>query len=250
MNYCISGESGFIGQAISKYLIGKGDIVFRIPRNFTIEGLICYFGIARPDYIIHSATYGNHYDTQKDFIEMVNANIIGTYNILEAAKTTNYKKFYNISTSSVLLKDKTYYSITKLCGEQLAGMYKNVVNIRPYSVYGPGEAKHRFIPTVIDCLNTGSEMILDEGATHAWIFIDDFVIALFAGETEMGGGSKTSNIEVVRMLEYISGKTLKFIPGKLRSYDNDDWPAPKGICYTSLYDGLKLTYEYFTRENH
>ena len=110
--------------------------------------------------------------------------------------------------------------------------------------------KHRFIPTVIDCLNSGKQMTLDETATHAWIFIDDLVKALFAGVTEMGGGVKTSNIEIVRILENISGKKLNYIPGKLRSYDTDNWTPPKGVCYTSLYDGLKLTYEYFTRKDH
>jgi nucleoside-diphosphate-sugar epimerase len=245
MNYLISGKSGFIGSSISKYLIGKGEVVYGIPRYLTINELIKYFNLTKPDYIIHTAAYGNQYDTQKDFIEMVNTNVIGTYNLLEAAKTTNYKTFYNFTSSSVFLKNQTYYSITKNCGEQLSKIYKNVVNIRPYSAYGPGEPKQRFIPTVIDCLNTGKQMTLDETATHSWIFIDDLVKALFAGETEMGCGIKTSNIEVVRILEQISGKKLNYVPGKLRSYDTDNWIPPKGVCYTSLYDGLKITYESF-----
>ena len=203
MNYYISGSSGFIGTAIGKYLNKKDwtDIVLSIPRGQSIDDLVKFFNQVPPDYIIHTAAYGNQYDSQKDFIEMVNTNIIGTYNLLEAARTTNYKVFYNFTSSSVFLKNQTYYSITKNCAEQLSKMYKNVVNIRPYSAYGPGEPKHRFIPTVIDCLNTGSEMILDENATHSWIFIDDLVRAMFAGVTEMGGGVKTSNIEIIRILE-------------------------------------------------
>ena len=247
MNYCISGKSGFIGGAISRYLIERGEAVFRIPRDYSIEGLIKYFEVTKPDYIIHSATYGNHYD-QKDFEQMIKINITGTYNLLEAAKTTNYKKFYNFTTSSVLLKDQTYYSITKYCGEQLSGMYRDVVNIRPYSVYGPGEAAHRFIPTVINCLNSGKQMTLDEGATHAWIYIDDLVKALFAAETELGGVF-TSNKEIVSILEEISGKRLNYTPAVLRSYNCADVPAP-GICYTSLYDGLKQTYESITRKDY
>jgi nucleoside-diphosphate-sugar epimerase len=248
MNYYISGQSGFIGTAITEYLSEKGDSVYSIERGQTFTTLKEHFESINPDYIIHLSTYGNHYQ-QKDFKQMVETNIIGTYNILEAAKSFNYKIFYNVSTSSVLLKDQTQYSITKFCGEQLASMYKNVVNIRPYSVYGPGEAMHRFIPTVINCLNIDKEMTLDETATHAWIYIDDFVKALFAGKTELGGKTKVTNKEIVSILEQISGKKLKYIPGILRSYDTDDWVIPEGVCYTSLYDGLKLTYEYFTRKN-
>lgn len=244
MNYYISGQSGFIGQAITRYLLKEKHHVFAIPREQSVYRLQSLFWFNNPDYIIHLATYGNHYD-QKDFYQMVETNIVATHNLLEAASTTNYKKFYNFTTSSVLLKDHTYYSVTKLCGEQLASMYRDVVNVRPYSVYGPGEANHRFIPTVIDCLNSGREMVLDENANHAWIYIDDLVKALFAGETELGG-IFTSNKEIVSILEDISGKKLKYTPGSLRNYNCADVPAP-GICYTSLYEGLKKTYESFTR---
>jgi nucleoside-diphosphate-sugar epimerase len=246
MNYYISGMSGFIGGAISKYLTDKGDNVFRINRNLTIAQI--RLRRFHPDYIIHTATYGNHYD-QKDFRQMVETNIMGTYNLLEAVKEFDYKKFYNFTTSSVLLKDQTYYSITKYCGEQLAGMYKNVVNIRPYSVYGPGEASHRFIPTVINCLNTGNEMILDETATHAWIYIDDFVKAMFAGETELGGMSIT-NKEIVSILEEISGKKLKYKSGVLRNYNCGDCEAPGRLWGTDIVEGLKLTYEHYSRQNN
>ena len=239
MNYYISGQSGFLGQAIATHLLKERQFVFTIPREQSIYQLRSLFWFNRPDYIIHLASYGNHYD-QKEFIKMINVNIINTYNILEGARFYDYKLFYNISTSSVNLRDQTQYSITKFCGEQLAGMYRDVVNVRPYSVYGPGEAAHRFIPTVINCLNAGSEMTLDEQAAHAWLYIDDFVKALFAGETELGGIS-ISNKEIVIMLEDISGKKLKYTPGKLRNYDCNDVPAP-GICYTSIYEGLKLTY--------
>jgi len=247
MNYYISGQSGFFGTAITEYLRKKKEYVYTIPREQSIYQLSVLFSFIKPDYIIHLASYGNHYH-QKDFVKMVNTNILGTYNLLEAAKFYDYKLFYNISTSSVILGNQTPYSITKFCGEQLADMYKNVVNVRPYSVYGPGEAKHRFIPTVISCLNSNSEMILDENATHAWFYIDDCVKALFAGETELGG-ERISNKEIVSILEEISGRKLKYKTGKLRNYNCGDVEAP-GICYTSLYEGLKKTYEYFTQKNH
>jgi len=245
MNYFISGSSGFIGTAIKNHLLAIGESVYTIPRDKSIKQLKSLFNYANPDYIIHLASYGNHY-YQTYFNEMVHINITGTFNLLEALKAFDYKKFYNFTTSSVLLKDQTYYSITKHCGEQLSKMYSNVVNIRPYSVYGPGEGDNRFIPTVIRCLNSGKEMTLDENATHAWIYIDDLVRAMFLGETEMGGPI-VNNKAITFILEQVSGKKLKYACGKVRSYDNSNWVEPKSICYTSLYDGLKRTYEYFTR---
>lgn len=246
MNYLISGQSGFIGKSITKYLMDKGEYVFNIPRGLPIEELIQYFKRMDSDYIIHLASYGNHY-YQDNFRQMVETNIIGTYNLLEAAKTTNYKLFYNVSSSSVALKNQTCYSLTKRCGEMLTKMYDRVINSRPYSVYGPDEAKHRFIPRVIECLKTGERLTIDEEATHDWIYITDFIGALLAGETELGSGIKTSNKEIVQMLEDISGKKLNWRLGKLRSYDNDNWVAKKGVPSISIYEGLKRTYEHFTR---
>lgn len=245
MNYCISGKSGFLGTAISKYLIAKGETVYKIPRGYSIEGLKRYFEITKPDYIIHLAAYGTQY-FQKDFIETVNANIIGTYNLLEAAKEFDYKTFYNLSTSSVIYYAKpTYYSITKLCAEQLAGTYKNIINVRPYSIYGPGEAEYRLVPRVIKCLNSGEEMILDEHAYHDWVYIDDFIEALLSGVTKIGTGIKTSNLEIVRMLEELSGNKLKYNCGQLPRYNDDDWLCKEGIQDIGLKEGLKRTYEYY-----
>lgn len=245
MNYCISGKSGFIGQAVTRYLLEKGESVFGMPRGLTIEELVQYFDMTNPDYIVNMASYGNHYDYQKDFRQMVETNIMGTYNLLEAAKSTNYKLFYHVSASSI---SPSYYYETKLCGERLAKMYPRTIASIPYSVYGPGEARHKFIPTVTRALFTGETLTIDENATHDWILVTDLVEALFAGETELGTGTKTTNIEVIRMLEDISGKKLNYKTGKLRSYDNDNWKASKGVSrHVDIYDGLKLTYEYLTR---
>jgi UDP-glucose 4-epimerase len=66
----------------------------------------------------------------------------------------------------------------------------------------------------------------------------------------LGTGIETTNKEVIKMLEDISGKKLNYTTGKLRSYDKDNWKASKGVTHIDIYEGLKLTYESITRENH
>lgn len=242
-SYLISGQSGFIGKNITEYL--KDEKVCRIPRNLDINQLIQLFTIIQPDYIIHLGAYGNHYN-QKDFYKIVDTNIIGTYNIFEAAKLIDYKKIYNITSSSISLKTPTYYSISKNFTEGLSTMYRDIVNVRPYSVYGMYEAKHRFIPTIINSLINGLVMEIDPDATHDWIYVEDFIKAMFNGYTEIGTGIKTTNIEVVKILEDISGKKLKYtIKHNLRGYDNDNWVSSNSVEHRSLYEGLKLTYKYY-----
>ena len=47
----------------------------------TIVDAIQMFEACHPDYIIHTAAYGNHHD-QKDFSQMIEINIKYTYKIL------------------------------------------------------------------------------------------------------------------------------------------------------------------------
>jgi len=242
MNFYISGQSGFIGQAITKYLLEKGENVLNIPRVYTIDGLRREFDKDNPDYIIHLASYGNHY-YQTDQRQMIETNFIGTFNLLEAAKGYDYKIFYNMSPSSVMLEKQTSYSLTKHLSEQLCWLYERTRNIRPYSVYGVGDAKHKFIPRVIECLHTGESMVVDIGAVHDWIYISDLIDALFSGETKIGTGIGATNGQVIELLETISGKKLNYTCGKVRNYDTDNWIALRGVKHISLYDGLKLTYE-------
>jgi nucleoside-diphosphate-sugar epimerase len=244
MNYLISGQSGFCGQAITKYLVERGNTVYGIPRSLTKEALIKYYRDFPPDYIIHLATYGNHYNSQRDFQQMLDTNVIGTFNLLEAAKSTQYRLFINFS--ATIQSDPLFYS-TKYCAETLVKQYEKTITVRPYSVYGPGEASHKFIPKVISCLNSGEQLVIDEDAVHDWLYIDDLVNAVFAGETELGSGIKTTNKEIIILLEEISGKKLNYTKGKFHTYDNNNWETPKGVPHRSLYTGLKETYEYFTR---
>lgn len=242
MKYFITGANGFIGKAVCSYLENKGEEIVKHIRLGKYTGSHV---LAREcDVIIHLSAYGNHYH-QTDVYEIVERNINDLLKLIEIAKQSkSLVKFYNISTSSVTLPVQTMYSASKLFGETLINSLKDerFVNVRPYSVFGPGEAAHRFIPTVIRCLKTGETMQLN-GSYHDWIFISDFIEAMFSGETEIGTGERYSNVEIKRMLEEISGKKLNFEPMPLRIYDNKNWVCKKGVKHIPIYEALKLTYE-------
>jgi nucleoside-diphosphate-sugar epimerase len=243
--YAISGMGGFIGSALAKRLIDSGCCVIPIDRSVLYNEplLTSFFYKTKPDCIVHLAAYGNHYD-HKSIPSTVKANIIGTTNVLIASQGI---PVYNFSSSSVLLENKTPYSITKECGEQITSLFPNAKSIRPYSVYGPGEADFRFIPTVIRALHTGKNITLDEHATHDWIYIEDFITAFLNGQTEIGTGLQYRNLEIVKILQQISGKRLNYKPGKLRTYDTDSWVCKSGVPHRSIEDGLLQTYLHYTK---
>lgn len=256
----ITGSHGFIGNHLTEHLAKMNHDVVRMPRLLLgrVDLLSHYIKELKPEYIVHLAAYGNHYN-QKDEREIFEVNVAGTWNMLEATKDIDYQAFVNFSTSSVNLPVQTIYSTTKKMGEELANYYaktKPIINIRPYSVYGEGEADFRFIPTICRCLIKNETLTLDPKARHDWIYIDDFINKVihvaqkeyWRGKTvEIGTGISWSNSEIVEFLEEIADKhcDVKKV-GKMRSYDNRKWVCNKNWNMNfSLIEGLKRTYEYY-----
>lgn len=239
MKYFLTGAGGFIGKAICEYLKGHEIIKFNRYSDNYREALNC-------EVIINLSAYGNHYN-QTDAAEIIKRNILELKNLTSfVSKSNTLQKFYNISTSSVTLPVQTMYSASKLFGETLINSLKDerFVNVRPYSVFGPGEANHRFIPTVIKCLRTGETMQLDIYPEHDWIYVDSFIDLMFNGVIECGSGQCYTNLEVVRALEKISGFKLNYetVPS-IRNYDTTDWVCPiRNELKIDLFEGLKLTY--------
>lgn len=284
--FAISGANGFIGKNLSGILIEQGAKVAPIHRDLLLapEALQVFLDQTSPDYIIHLSAFGNHSD-QKDIDEIFQVNVVSSYILMTTARhMKDLKGFINISTSSVYgdkeepMKEDmdcvpfTMYATTKyateLLGKQLhADTGFPVVNVRPFSVYGPGEADFRFIPTMIDKLNKGEKITLVPEPVHDWIYIEDFVSGLtqvinnvdkFVGNSvNIGTGQSYSNDEILRKLEHISGKSTDVdLVASLRSYDTNMWEAD--ISYlvdeTGWYpehnidEGLLKTYTWYTEE--
>lgn len=247
----ITGANGFIGQALQKRLVADGHEVVAVPREllYNFYKLRTFINSHKPDSIFHLGAYGNHYN-QKDYRRVLIDNICATINLLESIKFNTKIAFFNFSSSSVTLDKQTFYSVSKQSTELIAQQYKNtyqmtIVNVRPYSVFGPGEADHRFIPQIIQHLFSGETMQVDLDAKHDWIFIDDFIDALLKGQTNIGTGESYSNKEIVALLENISDLRLTLQMQRMRSYDTNNWVSPNPVPHRSLKDALYETYDYY-----
>lgn len=245
MVYAVTGGSGFIGSSLISHLQSEGHTVHQVKRNQLggVEVLANWFSLNLVEVIFHLAAYGNHAG-QLDHREILRVNILYSLNVFKAAIG---RKVYNFSTSSVTLPVRTLYSISKQTAEWIAESFPNVVTIRPYSVYGPGEAEWRFIPTVCRSLRTGERITMDESATHDWVFVDDLVQAVLNGHTQIGTGEKRTNLEIVKKLEEISGKKLNYTSGSLRNFDNSNWVSPAGVDHRSIEEGLLKTWNWYKR---
>ena len=275
----VSGSNGFIGNHIYQRLAEEGCEVTRIPREllYSPEELTVFVKKTNPSQIFHFAAYGNKYDQRKTDL-IVKANILGTFNLLEATREIDYQAFINTGSSSEYgVKDKpmheddklepnSIYGATKAAATLIANFFasnykKPVVTIRPFSVYGPGDDSHHFIPTIIRCFKEGKTLNLASGV-HDWIFVDDFINgcviiaknarSLAGSVVNIGTGVQTTNHEVVKYLKEIMGVRgrVKEIE-KIRSYDTiKSWVADnsklKSLGWNpsvSLEEGLKKTFD-------
>ncbi len=229
-----------------------------------------------PSAIYHFAAYGNM-AYQKNEYQMVESNIFYLWNLLSATKNCNYRVFINCSTSSVYgdknhpmhetnsLEAKDFYAITKICGELLVKAFvekydKPVVNIRPFSVYGPGEASFRFIPTIIQCIREKKPMKLAPGM-HDWIYMEDLLDGIMAVQervkdvkglaVNLGTSTQLDNYDIFRHLCMLSNTDPNTLPVEhIRSLRSKDcWVADNSLLHClgwtqkySLIDGLKEVY--------
>lgn len=189
------------------------------------------------DYVFHlAAQAGVRASWGSSFEIYTRNNVEATQKLLEFYKSRKIKKFVFASSSSVygdaglpmkedsLSKPVSPYGVTKLAGENLCYLYwKNynlpTVSLRYFTVYGPGQrpdmAIYRFIQAILD----GEEIVVygDGTQTRDFTYVDDAVEAnVLAANTDLvgevfnvGGGSRISVNELIKLTEKITDKTAK-----------------------------------------
>jgi dTDP-glucose 4,6-dehydratase len=189
-----------------------------------------------PDVMLHLAAEShvdNSINSPKEFIE---SNIIGTYNLLQAAnelwtdKDRLNKKFIHVSTDEVYgsleqneapftesakYSPNSPYSASKASSDMLArAWYKTfgipVIITNCSNNYGPWQFPEKLIPVVIKkALNHEKIPIYGDGLNiRDWLFVEDHAAALIniyqngeAGEKyNIGGNNEISNLDLVEKI--------------------------------------------------
>src|SRR5438309_11435900 len=131
-------------------------------------------------------------------------NLIGTYNVLEAAFATrdSLERLVDFSTSEVfgtqaynvregqvtttgsVGEARWTYAVSKLAGEHMARAYHDefglpAVTLRPFNVYGPGQIGGGAIRAFIEAALAGADLVVhgDGSQIRAWCYVDDMVDA-------------------------------------------------------------------------
>lgn len=203
------------------------------------------------DYIVHNGAETHVSRSFKDPRIFVDSNIIGTMNMLEAARVLKPKKFIYTSTDEVYgpnisetgftetdaLNPTNPYAAAKAGAEYIAYSYYRsfgvpVVITRTMNMFGEKQHPEKFIPLVIKKI-LNSEIINIHGITvenqwvsgqRCWLYVKDQARAIefllekgIAGETYNISGTKRSNWFIANFI----GDLLNHIPWAMTKTESD-----------------------------
>jgi len=166
----------------------------------------------------------------------VETNILGTLNVLEAARENNIRRVVHTSTSEVYgsaltlpiseqhpLQGQSPYSASKIGADMLAESFVRsfdmpVVILRPFNTYGPRQSERAIIPTLIRQFLDPNCPVLRVGDTTTvrdFTFVTDTVAAFMAAGNGMnvkfgrpynaGSGKMISVADLIEVLAEVTG---------------------------------------------
>lgn len=163
----------------------------------------------------------------------VDTNVLGTLNLLEAARENGIARIVQTSTSEVYgtaltlpiaeshpLQGQSPYSASKIGADMMAEAFARsfdlpVVILRPFNTYGPRQSERAVIPTVIRQLldpSCAAIRIGDASTVRDFTFVDDTVAAFLAvglaagiefGRAYNAGSGKA--VTVAEMIDLVMG---------------------------------------------
>ncbi len=237
MRVVISGATGFIGNALGAAHDLRGDYATGIATRSGVLGSMQLDGLdirdsravdaciaqARPDIIYHCAALSTLKDPRdiRNIEEMVQINVIGTLNMLMAARRSGVRAFVFVSsdkqygthaslpvqdTSDDTFSNGGLYEMTKAWGDQLARLLAGVSDdmsirvARLVNVHGPRDLNFsRIIPGTIKRCLEGTPARVTAGpagaAVREYIHISDVCRALIALADDAIASTRPSDLE-------------------------------------------------------
>jgi len=267
----VTGAGGFIASHLVERLIAEGAIVRAFVR-YTARSDIGYlklapsdvqskidfvFGDLRDENAVADAMRGVEIVFHLGALiaipysylhprEVVETNVIGTLNVLMAARQHKTSRVIHTSTSEVYgtalrvpidethpLQGQSPYSASKIGADKLVESFGRsfevpAVTIRPFNTYGPRQSARAVIPTIISQALTRDEIFLGDltptrDFTYVADTVDGFIRAALAqnviGETiNLGNDREISVGELAQMIIQLVGRQveLKTDPARIR----------------------------------
>ena len=198
VRYTSDGEAGWLDRSPIRadIEVRRGDLADRDSVFEAVRGTDLAFHLGALIAIPYSYVAPESY---------VRTNILGTLNVLQAARELGVGRLVHTSTSEVYgsaqsvpmteahpLVGQSPYSASKIAADKLAESYHRsfatpVVTLRPFNTYGPRQSARAVIPTVTTQLLAGRPVRLgDTRPTRDFVYVDDTIDAFVRAGTVAG----------------------------------------------------------------
>lgn len=305
----VTGATGFVGSNIVRRLICDGHDIHILTRTLSNKWRLmdCFSDLhnhtvdllnqeelkglmtkIEPDVIFHLATSGIYGGIQRPDREVIETNLLGTINLINACNDINYKCFVNTGSSSEYGKKKqpmketdlcepiNLYGISK-CAATLFGQFiartkdKPVIGLRLFSPFGPFDDKSRLMTYAItNALQNKPLLLGNPNAVRDYIYIED-VLDVYLQSIEKASGLKGEVFNVGSgsqiTISYIVNKIIEITDSKSeikwnsfsgRAHDTEKWEADiekvsRSFNWRPKYyidDGIRRTISWFENNLH
>ena len=263
-------------DALANYRFVEGDITDPDQVDAVLEGIDCVMHLAAESHVDRSIA---------DPGAFVRTNVVGTQNLLNAARRRGVGRFLYVSTDEVMgslgptglfteetpLAPNSPYSASKAGGEMLARAYFHTYGFetlitRCSNNYGPYQFPEKLIPYfVLELLEDRSVPVYGDGLNvRDWLYVEDHCSALDIvarkgrpGETyNIGGNCERTNIAITRWLLERLGKgedQIRFVqdrPGHDRRYAIDASKMKRELGWEpaqTFESGMESTVQWYLR---
>lgn len=257
----VTGASGLIGRGVLRALLETGrnaigiDLSRRVDQDRVYVADLCDIhrlhslaSLHDVDLIIHCGAVSGPMVMIDNPHAIVQANVVGTANVLELARIHGMRRVVFCSSTSVygpteepeesskgvpeetILRPTSVYGATKVASEQLLAAYKkqhglDTVAVRLSWVYGPGRTTDCVIRTMLENAHRGqrTELAWGRDFPRQFIYVDDAVDALLtacdvptcpaAAYTATGGSFHTIG-EIAQIVRRVVGQAdIDVAPG-------------------------------------
>ena len=264
----ITGGAGFIGTTLARRLVDENEVVaidnlhrdalsgteleshenFRLVEGDVLDPERLTQLVSGATHIVHAAGIAGVDTVLVSPVRTMRVNVIGTYNVLEAAVATQQtvERLVEFSTSEVFGQHafnvqeahvttigsvgeaRWTYAVSKLAGEHMAHAYHAElgipsVSVRPFNIYGPGQIGGGAIRAFTEAALAGRDLEIhgDGSQIRAWCYVDDMVEALLlvlehpnaVGES-FNVGNARSAVTIYDLATRV--KRLSGCPGEIR----------------------------------
>lgn len=261
----ITGGAGFIGTALAQRLCKTNEVIIydnlfrnslkgsglltnknvRLIRADILDAKKLQKATKGVEIVVHLAAIAGVDTVMRNPVDTMRVNMIGTYNLLEAAsQNKKLLRFVNFSTSEVfgtiaykvdelhataqghVGEARWIYAVSKLAGEHMAHAYQGqkglpAVTLRPFNVYGPGQVGDGAIRSFMLNVLRGEDLIIrgDGSQIRAWCYIDDMIEGIMLAlekDAAVGNIFNIGNPRSTVTIYDLAGKIIKITGTKAK----------------------------------